>query len=129
MYELERVCFSRSFRWSKRVFVAALKTDDVIQGVYDNKIAGYVLSTIEAGTGHITSLVIDPKYRKQGFGKSLMDAIEAFYKKKGIKKIKLEVHVDNPAQTLYFKLGYRVTGFRPRYYHNGSNAITMVKVI
>jgi ribosomal protein S18 acetylase RimI-like enzyme len=53
-----------------------------------------------------------------------MEAAELYYAKK-VKKLKLEVHVDNPAQLLYFNRGYRVTGFRHRYYANGSNAITM----
>ena len=58
-----------------------------------------------------------------------MEEVESYYKKTLIKKLKLEVHTENPAQLLYFNLGYRVTGFRPRYYANGANAITMTKVL
>jgi ribosomal-protein-alanine N-acetyltransferase len=127
LYELEKVSFSRVFRWLKCDFVAALKDCDTIQGVYNNRIAGYVLGEVESDAGHIVSLTVDPAYRRMGFGSKLMEAAEVFYKKKGMKKIRLEVHLDNPAQILYFNLGYRVNGFKPKYYANGSPAIVMVK--
>ena len=127
LYELEKLCFTRAFRWRKEDLVDALKKDDIWVGVYDDKIVGYVLVEVEGDTGHVISLNVDPNYRRMGFGKLLMEAAEPFYKK--LKKLKLEVHTENPAQLLYFNLGYRVTGFRPRYYANGANAITMTKVL
>lgn len=128
MHELEKLCFTRPFRWSKKDFVAALKDCDVVSGVYGNKIVGYVLGEVEGhDTGHIVSLTVDPVNQGVGFGRTLMEETEAYYRKQGVKRIKLEVHVDNPAQVLYFKLGYRVTGVKPRYYSNGSSAIAMVK--
>jgi ribosomal-protein-alanine N-acetyltransferase len=127
MHELEKICFSKAFCWSRKDFVEALKTCDTIKGIYDNQIAGYVLSEIRGDTGHVISLTVDPEYRRKGFGANLLNALELAYLKKGVSKIKLEVHTDNPAQILYFKAGYRITGFRHHYYSNGSSAIVMVK--
>jgi ribosomal-protein-alanine N-acetyltransferase len=127
LYELEKISFSRAFRWRKEDLIAALKTNEIWVGVYDNKIAGYVLMETEGDSGHIVSLTVDPEFRRKGFGKALMDVAEAHYKKEGYKRIVLEVHPDNAAQTLYFKLGYRVTGIRHNYYSNGSAGITMEK--
>jgi len=129
LYELEKLCFTRAFRWRKEDLVAALKTDDIWVGVYDDKIVGYVLVEGEGETGHIISLNVDPNYRRRGFGEALMGAAEAYYLKKGIKKMKLEVHVDNPAQILYFKMGYRTVGVQEGYYANGSSAIVMTKCL
>jgi ribosomal-protein-alanine N-acetyltransferase len=96
--------------------------------VYENQIVGYVLGEVEGGdTGHIVSLTVDPEHQRNGYGRTLMEETEAFYLEKGIKRIKLEVHPDNPAQILYFKLGYRVTSVKYKYYSNGSSAIVMVK--
>jgi ribosomal protein S18 acetylase RimI-like enzyme len=66
-------------------------------------------------------------YRQQGFGKLLMDEAEASLQKVGVRKMRLEVQVDNPAQVLYFKLGYRVTGVKNNYYSNGTTGVSMVK--
>jgi len=127
MYELEKLGFSRIFRWSKKDFVSAIKDCDVIAGVYENEIMGYVLGEVHGDTGHIVSLVVDPAYQGRGFGRILLEEVEKFYATKDLKKIRLEVHIDNPAQMLYFKAGYRVAGFKPKYYSNGSPAIAMSK--
>jgi ribosomal-protein-alanine N-acetyltransferase len=132
IHELENACFSRAYRWNKHDLIAALEdtASNVWVGVYDNQIVGYVLVELEDSgtTGHVVSLCVDPAYRQQGFGKLLMDEVETFLQKEGVKKVRLEVQVDNPAQVLYFKLGYRVTGIKHRYYSNGTSAISMVKV-
>jgi ribosomal-protein-alanine N-acetyltransferase len=129
MHELERLCFTRAFRWTKKDFVAALEDCDVVSGVYGLRIVGYVLGEVENDTGHIVSLVVDPEFQGKGFGRTLMEEAESFYRKKGMKRLQLEVHTDNPAQVLYFKLGYRVTELKPRYYSNGSTAIVMAKAV
>ena len=132
IYELETVCFSRAYRWKKQYLVASLKapTSNVWFGVYDNKIAGYLLVELEKlNIGHVVSLCVDPIYRQQGFGKALMDEAEKFLQKTGVKKMRLEVQVDNPAQILYFKLGYRVMGVKQRYYRNGTSGVSMVKLL
>ncbi len=127
MHELERLCFTRIFRWSKKDFTSAIKDCDVISMVYEKEIGGYVLGEVHGDTGHIVSIVVDPTKQGQGIGKILLDELETLYKSRSLRKVKLEVHIDNPAQMLYFKSGYRVTGFKPKYYSNGSPAIAMSK--
>lgn len=92
-----------------------------------NRIVGFLIGEVEDGRGHVATVDVDPKYRGKGIGATLMNAAEEEYKKRGLNEMRLEVHVDNPAQVLYFKLGYRVIGVRQHYYSNGSNAITMAK--
>jgi len=127
LYEIEKTCFTRCFRWSKEDFVTALKTDDIWIAEYGGQIAGFIIGEVEGNIGHVVTVDVDPSFRRRGFGEALMGAAENHYRKKGIKKMSLEVHVDNPAQILYFKLGYRVAGVREKYYANGSMGITMVK--
>lgn len=130
IHELENACFSRVYRWSKQDLIASLgaPASNVWVGVYNNKIVGYVLIEIEkSDTGHVISLCVDPAYRQQGFGKLLMDEADGALQSIGVKKMRLEVQADNPAQILYFKLGYRVIGVKQRYYSNGTSGISMVK--
>jgi ribosomal-protein-alanine N-acetyltransferase len=129
LYEIEKICFSRVFRWSKEDLVDALKTMDVWIGEDEGQIVGYTVCDVEDGVVHIVTLEIAPEFRRKGFGEALMGAAETYYLKKGIKKMKLEVHTDNPAQILYFKLGYRVVGVQEGYYSNGSMAIVMTKTL
>jgi ribosomal-protein-alanine N-acetyltransferase len=129
LYELETLCFDEAFRWSREDLVAALETGDIWTGVYDHAIVGYVLCEVDLNLhrAHIVSLNVDPQYRHKGIAIALMTAAEAHYRNRGVTHICLEVHVDNPAQILYFKLGYRVDGFLERYYADNSNAIGMSK--
>lgn len=127
LHELENRCFTKAFRWRKEDLVEALETHDIWIGVYEGKIVGCVLVEVEDNIGHIISLNVDPDYRRMGFGKLLMEAAESSLQKEGVKKMRLEVQVDNPAQVLYFKLGYRVNGVHQRYYSNGTAGISMVK--
>lgn len=127
LYEIEKVCFTRIFRWSKEDFVDALKTGNVWVLEDENQIAGFAICEMDGGIVHVVTVDVDPAFRRKGFGEALMGAAETYYRKKGIKKMSLEVHVDNPAQMLYFKLGYRVVGVKEGYYANGSMGITMTK--
>ena len=128
LYEIEKACFTRIFRWNKEDLVDALKTNDVWVLEGDNQIAGFLIGEVDkANIGHIVTVDVDLMFRRRGFAEALMGAAEDYYRKEGIKKVSLEVHVDNPAQLLYFKLGYRVAGVKEGYYANGSMGITMEK--
>lgn len=130
LHQLEKRCFKEAFRWRKEDLIEALETTDIWIGVYEGKIVGCVLVELEKeSTGHIVSLCVDPAYQKQGFGRLLMEEVESSLQTAGIKTIRLEVQVDNPAQVLYFKLGYRVTGVKPRYYSNGTMGVSMAKTL
>lgn len=129
LHQLEILCFRPSFRWSKEDLAAGLADGDVWVGVYDGVVVGYVLVEIEKDTGHIISLNVDPSYRRKGFATALMGAAESHCRQQKVKKLQLEVHVDNPAQLLYFNLGYRPSGFEEGYYGNGDNALVMTKLL
>lgn len=129
LYDLELRCFTRPFRWSKEDLANGLADGDVWVCVYDGEVVGYVLVEIEKDTGHIISLNVDPTYRRKGFATALMGAAESHCRKQKVKKLQLEVHVDNPAQLLYFNLGYRPSGFEEGYYGNGDNALVMSKLL
>ena len=67
-----------------------------------------------------------------GWGRGHMGALlrvlfDAYRHKR---EIWLEVHESNlAAQKLYEKLGFKLTGKRPRYYHDGASALLYTKVL
>lgn len=66
---------------------------------------------------YIYGFRIRPLYRGNGLGTSMMKIVEADLKRRGYKKITLNVGRDNPeARRLYERLGYRVVANEPGYW-------------
>jgi len=143
LYEIETESFPEVMRWEQEEFNNALLHSDVWVADYreenwdglkedihtTEEITGFLVSRVKQRMGYVMSVEIALEHRRKGIGAKLMCAAEEHYKNLGLKKIFLEVAVDNPAQTLYFKLGYRVTGFRPKYYQDGTSCLVMTKSI
>ena len=65
------------------------------------------------------NIAVSPDYRRQGIGEKLVTELVEGLKVRGNHSLMLEVRASNiPAQKLYEKLGFRLVGRRPRYYHN-----------
>ena len=103
------------------------------------KIVGYVMCRVEEKyyrfspikLGHILSIAVDKEHRRKGIATSLMKgAEEGLVGAYGVDVIYLEVRVSNqPAISLYKKLGYNILGIMPRYYSDGEDGYLMVKPI
>ncbi len=130
--EIDRKCFShpwgvneffREINYNKfgRYYVAEL----------DKKIIGYIGSWFLGDLIHITTIAVDPEYRRKGVGKKLMDFIIDIGKNEKVKKVVLEVRVSNLiAQKLYEKLGFIIEKIKKEYYpDNREDAYYMVKDI
>lgn len=77
-----------------------------------------------SGSGSIYSVVVDPKVQGKGIGKRLMHEAEVIARQKGLKRLTLQVRLDNAvAIGLYKKLGYTEGGYLPQYYSDGQTAI------
>lgn len=132
LYEIERECFTREFRWSQRLFNREIKSavdkgNLYISEIQGGRIAGYLLAGEEYGKARIETVNIPRIHRRKGVATKLIADAEAEFKKRGFKEIKLEVHTDNPAFILYFYLGYRAVAFKRHYYRLNSHAISMSK--
>jgi ribosomal protein S18 acetylase RimI-like enzyme len=66
--------------------------------------------------GHIISIAVDPKHRRRGIGKKLLErAIDAYH----LRKLWAEVRKSNEgAQTFYLRMGFQIIGVVPSYYGN-----------
>lgn len=83
---------------------------------------------------HLLNITVHPAYRRQGYAKKMLVAIETAAKQRQIDKIYLEVRQSNqPAIQLYQSLGYKMIALRENYYPNEDgtreDAQVMVKQI
>lgn len=75
---------------------------------------------------HIATLASHPDWRGCGLGQQLMLALLDAAIARGAATSTLEVRASNePAQQLYLKLGYEITGRRRRYYRDGEDGLIM----
>ncbi len=55
----------------------------------------------------LNDLYVNPEFRKKGVGEALLEHAKAFCKEQGFKGLALETAIDNPAQKLYERLGWK----------------------
>lgn len=102
-------------------------------------VVGYVMCRVEYGLsflrrlsltrkGHIVSIAVRKGDRKKGLGRALMEEAIKGLKGRGCKEVYLEVRVSNePAVSLYEKLGFNKESVLEGYYRDGEAAYLMVK--
>ena len=116
---LETLCFHDP--WSEKsiaselenalsLWLVAVEGDDVI---------GYVGSQTVLGWSDMMNVAVHPDHRRKGVGESLVIALEEALKAQESTCLTLEVRGSNdPAKTLYEKLGFAEVGRRKNYYRN-----------
>jgi ribosomal protein S18 acetylase RimI-like enzyme len=72
----------------------------------------------------VFNLVIDPNYRRQGFGTALLKAANDWALNQNLGRLMLEIQTKNhPAISFAQKHGLQFCGFNERYYPNGDIAL------
>jgi ribosomal protein S18 acetylase RimI-like enzyme len=131
LYEIEKECFPPEFRWAEPVFkqeVMAARQRKLVWVAYiGSKIAGFLVAGQEGNKLSMETCNTSRIHRRKGVASKLIAAYEKAAKQRGIKEVKLEVYTENPAQILYFGLGYRVSGFKRNYYGLKRHAVSMSK--
>ena len=98
--------------------------------IEDDEVVGFLISKLKNSTPYVNSVAVLPAFRGKGVAKKLFEKFEEFYgfqQKSEVKIFWLQVRTNNPAQKLYFDLGYRVTGFDEHYYGQNEHALCMYK--
>lgn len=121
----------RSFTipWSEEMFRIELQNPNCLYFVAEisNVIVGYVGLWIIVDEGHISSIAVDPSYRRLKLGRALMQNIFDIAQKKQLKGLTLEVRASNiGAIELYKSFGFKTEGRRKAYYSdNQEDALIM----
>lgn len=91
-------------------------------------IIGYISVSQSLDTADIEGIVVHPNYRKKGVAKSLIERAINQLIDLGVQRILLEVREGNlPAISLYQSQGFSAISKRNKYYHDGENALVMMK--
>ena len=78
-------------------------------GQLDRAVIASVMAGYEGHRGWINYLAVDPRFRRRGIGRRLMEAAEDELRKAGCPKINLQVREsNNETITFYRRLGYTV---------------------
>jgi ribosomal-protein-alanine N-acetyltransferase len=134
--ELEHLCFPGDLAYSKRQlrYLLTKANSTVLVETHNKMIRGFiiVLYRKETRVAGVETINVDPRYRKKGIASDLLNAAEADMRKKGIKKIRLEVSTTNHAAiNLYENAGFHKHSLLKNYYsydHEGSyDALRMTK--
>ncbi|MGV9204270.1 MAG: GNAT family N-acetyltransferase [Promethearchaeia archaeon] len=115
-------------------FLVACPKDDL------ENIMGYVMWRVERAPsvsslrlikkGHLVSIAVLEKYRRQGIASSLLAKSMPAISKFNIKEFVLEVRISNyEAINLYEKFKYRTAKVKENYYRDGEDAYFMVRKV
>lgn len=87
---------------------------------HDGHLIGYGLMSVGAEEAHILNCCIDPKQRRHGYGKRILQHLLHLAKQEKVKTVFLDVRVSNQAAIqLYLQEGFRSIGRRKNYYVDG----------
>lgn len=123
-------------RWTHQMFVEELMRDDRAwwvavefpeRGDADwGDVVGCAGIWVVDGDAHVLGISVDPKSRRRGIARLLMEAASASAFSMGARRMTLEVSVTNAAAlALYESLGFTSVGLRTGYYEDGIDANVM----
>lgn len=108
--------------WSRDALAAELTRPDAIFLVAPG--SAYALARVVAGEARLVDIAAARD--GGGAGRALLAALRAEAKARGCARITLEVSAANArALSFYAKAGGTVVGRRPKFYHDGSDAVLM----
>ena len=94
--------------------------------VVEQKLIGYVLALVAPESADLLNIGIHPKYKRQGYGESLLIHLLSQLKEAAVNALILEVRVENHiAINFYQKQGFEGIGIREKYYSNREDAKIM----
>jgi len=131
-WRLDQYCFVDGEAYSRETFEYLLTASESVSYravTSGGRMVGFVIGLIEPDhTGHITTVGVSPEHRRRHLAKRLMSEVEAGFRRRNVRLVRLEVRsLNTAAQKLYENLGYSVTQRLPKYYSNGGDGLLMLK--
>lgn len=100
--------------------------------VYDlgAKIVGFVVFSVMYEQTEIIDIAVAEEEQRKSIGTKLLQAVLSECKKQNCESVTLEVRNSNKkAISFYKKLGFREISTRKSYYHDGEDALIMIKMV
>lgn len=117
--ELEKMCFNDP--WSINSISSELdnRLSLWLVAVEEDRVIGYVGSQTVLGETDMMNIAIHPDHRKRGIATALIESLIQKLTEQGSHSLMLEVRASNePAKSLYAKIGFIAVGIRKNYYRN-----------
>jgi ribosomal protein S18 acetylase RimI-like enzyme len=95
----------------------------------NGEIVGYLLLDVDRKVHYLSQVATRSTARHIGVATGLIRNAEQYLQSLGVKKWWLQTGHDNPAQKLYFDIGFRVSGFQKHLYGVNSHGIEMTKYL
>lgn len=114
---VERVSFPSA--WTREMFLQEIgsRTGRALVFKSREELVGYLCFWEVLDEAHLLNIAVHPEHRGRGYGKRMMDHLEALCLQDGLRRVILEVRRGNEvARNLYRRCGFRSIGFRKRYY-------------
>ena len=87
----------------------------------NGKTIGYLIALLALDTADILNIGIDPDFKRQGYGATLLNHLIEELKKRNITEILLEVRVGNKSAIQFYKRqGFKEISIRKNYYTKNS---------
>jgi ribosomal-protein-alanine N-acetyltransferase len=123
--EIERTSFDEPYPPEYLEMLMGFRQGTFVVAERAGAVIGYAVASIRGVGGHILSIAVSPEERRKGVGRRLMEEIVKELRLRGVSAITLETKRGNPALYLYKSLGFKSVGIIPRYYRDGTDAISM----
>jgi ribosomal-protein-alanine acetyltransferase len=113
--EIERRAYP--IPWTQKMLETSLGKDDCFGVESGGVLVGYALVSYILDEAHLLNICIDPRYKRKGYGRKLLQFVVAKAIEKSSSTFFLEVRESNrSAIELYFSEGFNEVGVRPDYY-------------
>ncbi len=124
---IERASFPNP--WTGALFLQELDvafSRTIVAHRPDGSVAGYLCRWLVADEVHVLNVAVHPRWRGQGLGAALMDAVVREARASGVAAVTLEVRRSNvAARRLYESLAFEQVGSRRNYYGRGEDALIL----
>jgi len=127
--QLEKTCFRSEDHWPFWDLIGVLTLPGIVRykALMDGKLVGFIGGEREVGKhlGWITTLAVDPAYRRRGIGQALLTKAED---ELSMPRVRLSVRASNTgAIRLYEVNGYAQVDRWQKYYVGGEDALVLEK--
>jgi ribosomal-protein-alanine N-acetyltransferase len=128
---LDGMCFSEAVAYSPEEIALRLAEPGAFATVaeWEKQVVAFVLASVERrGLGHVVTIDVHPEFRREGIGDRLMHSAEEQMKKRGARRVILEVAIHNEAAIAFYeKHGVVRRRLLRRYYYDATDAFLMEK--
>lgn len=124
---IEQACFGQD-AWNRKLLLDYFHQSPELFFVcrVGRRIAGYVITVKVRGGAELVSLAVDPRKRRHGVGRAMLDASRAELRARGLRNWWLMVRTTNEtALAFYESYGFVRTRLVKRYYGSGQDGYRM----